>query len=716
MFLWGWNPTGDDAPPLQLILGRDRYPPLPTCKLYDHDIEMAKILPLTRANQFLNSITSFTGVVERFDHPDVTLYYTLTRNAFAHADSHNATLHKPGEHALYITIFDHKERVNTRVYTQRSGVDHFYATESSLPVIDPKQGLLEIKLGDNINNQDDPIISNQDIRSTLITHYQSIMDQLYFAMRRSHRDPTYTIENQWTMAMGHTKSAPQTRSGEGQMTEANTDASTFSLRDFRYLQHGRLEKICQSLCSARGEWIATYTHWGIREMRERFMFQGTRMASHVDEAPTGRAKAEGKRRMLADETETWESPPLVRSDQEDIESQVIDQIRRMELLLVQEMQIWEEHLLDEAVKLIRRRDVLEKARLRKEWKRGFRTRLDTDIRAMEARFDSAELEVKASHNDELTRKWQSTHDHIRKAWQALAEKRTTSSPPTKPSHLERLHTKYQKSARDVEAIIGWSQLTAAQREQLLQQSEVVSGSTIELKEAMFWMDDTHGLTKYKLSQSKWLGLDMRSFTQPLEVYMYALRAMSDLIFVRFDHVDSDDDYRSIAELIRHLPSSVTSIDVPFSHLLPAIAIQRDTPLFVKDSKNPNKIETFLHNNQSLLARTRHIHVFIDPGSPSVRPAQLELRRGSKIAVSFFGPPSGNLILQLTHSSRDTAVTLTLQESHGSTRTFQYPVPSSLTVTNITLSSSPSDHPSIVPNTPNNLIIEVTGTFNPSLVS
>jgi hypothetical protein len=73
MFLWGFNPAFHDAPPLQLLLARDSQPPLPTCKLYDHDITMEKILPLTRANQFLNLITSFTGVVERFDHPDVTI-------------------------------------------------------------------------------------------------------------------------------------------------------------------------------------------------------------------------------------------------------------------------------------------------------------------------------------------------------------------------------------------------------------------------------------------------------------------------------------------------------------------------------------------------------------------------------------------------------------------------------------------------------------------
>jgi hypothetical protein len=215
------------------------------------------------------------------------------------------------------------------------------------------------------------------------------------------------------------------------------------------------------------------------------------------------------------------------------------------------------------------------------------------------------------------------------------------------------------------------------------------------------------LTEYKSSWSKWVELDMRFFTQPLEVYTGALVAMSDVIFVSLYDVYSDDDYARVAQLIRNLPSA-TSICVPHSRRLPAI--QRDTPLFINDINGSNKIETFLHDNQSQLARTRRTHLFIDAGGyyPSVSPARLELWRGSKIAVSFFGPPSGTLVLKLTYSSRNAAVTLSLilKEPCGS-RTFEYPVPSSLTVTTVTLSPGPSDHPPFVPNTRNNLIIEVT---------
>jgi hypothetical protein len=193
-------------------------------------------------------------------------------------------------------------------------------------------------------------------------------------------------------------------------------------------------------------------------------------------------------------------------------------------------------------------------------------------------------------------------------------------------------------------------------------------------------------------------------TETLEVSVRAFEDMSDVICVNFRYVQSDSDYARIAELIRKLPS-VTSIRVPDSHRLHAI--QRDTPLFINDWRHSNKVETFLHVNQSQLERNRRTHVFINTEASiiSIGPTRLELWRGSKIAVSFFGPPSGNLVLKLTHSSQFANVTLVLKESHES-RTFQYAIPSSLIVTTITLFPSPSDQPSFVPNTRNSLIIEV----------
>jgi len=59
-----------------------------------------------------------------------------------------------------------------------------------------------------------------------------------------------------------------------------------------------------------------------------------------------------------------------------------------------------------------------------EWNRGFQTRLDAYVPMMEARIDAAEMEIRVSRSDELTRKWRGMHNDIQKAWQALAEKST----------------------------------------------------------------------------------------------------------------------------------------------------------------------------------------------------------------------------------------------------------------------------------------------------
>jgi hypothetical protein len=64
MILWGLNPKGDDAPPLELVLRLDHDATfLPTCNLDNTHIMAQKILPLTRATQFLNMITSFADLV-----------------------------------------------------------------------------------------------------------------------------------------------------------------------------------------------------------------------------------------------------------------------------------------------------------------------------------------------------------------------------------------------------------------------------------------------------------------------------------------------------------------------------------------------------------------------------------------------------------------------------------------------------------------------------
>jgi hypothetical protein len=102
------------------------------------------------------------------------------------------------------------------------------------------------------------------------------------------------------------------------------------------------------------------------------------------------------------------------SDSGKVETQLAEALWRMELLLVNEMERWEEYLWANVQKFVGRDDVLVKGQVFKEWKAGFRRRLETDMRAIDSRMDAASLQVKVAniHSDELSRKWQSVHDAI----------------------------------------------------------------------------------------------------------------------------------------------------------------------------------------------------------------------------------------------------------------------------------------------------------------
>jgi hypothetical protein len=158
---------------------------------------------------------------------------------------------KPSDRVLYITIFDHKERTNTRVYTYNNMGDLFYSTQSSLPVIDPKLGLLQIKLGDEIDTNGDLIAGDNDILFKLRSHYQSILDQLHSTLINACLDDKYRIENTWTMAMADTTSASQDRR---ERTPGMThDTITSLIRDLQYLQQGRFERLRRLLAGIRGQ-------------------------------------------------------------------------------------------------------------------------------------------------------------------------------------------------------------------------------------------------------------------------------------------------------------------------------------------------------------------------------------------------------------------------------------------------------------------------------
>ena len=706
MYTWGLNPEFDNAPPLELVLQLDEEPPLPTCNMYSDYIEKDNLLPLTRANQFLNAITSFAGLVKRFDHPDLTLYYTFARKRGSIPNDETML----GKRVLYIAVFDHKERT-TRVYTWDDMSNGFYAIEAGIPTIDLEHGIVEAKLGKKIDSKNDPIIGVQGIRSRLEEHYQSIVDP-YSTIRSAAEDHRYRIENRWTMKRADTTSGPQQERGAGTARrkegalaimpgqEAKLhDTDTSSGRDLQYLEQGRIERMLGMFYTLRGKWVENYMAFVIRETRERFVGAKT-MVRRVDgEALANSEQVSGKQRATSG-AQGFASDSLAQEEDresERVEMLLLDEWHSVEKLLVYEVEIWEAQLWDRTKKFVGGYNVLEEERLVREWRANCWKRLDANTRAMDARIDAADTKT----NEKTSEQWQHLHDKTRRFWQFVFKRFVEDETPSlSPSmRQDRLDWFLQKIP---EGLPSWlmASFNATQQQQLQRHSEEMANrlrrELEDMKERLdqgleqcseFWGDAT--LVECRYSKSEMLVLNKSNLKAPLGVYSRELKQNKNFIYIHFE-LDSDGDYRWVADTIRDMPW-VTTIYVPDPERLPDI--QRDTPLFI-NKLGGQEIGPFLYND-SHLARSQGTFIFF-----CFTPT---------IAVSFVGPTSSNLILRLRHRATHPDTTLTVEGT-----SFQLTIPSLLTSDDVTLHHSPSKPGQLFfnPGIRNNLIIQVvtTGTY------
>ena len=555
MYIWSLNPQCDDAPPLEIVLALDHDPPLPTCNKYSKYIEEDKVLPLTRADQFLNSVTPFAGLIDRFEHPDLTLYYALTRQEALVTET-ETTL---GKWVLYIDVFDHKERT-ARVYTRGDTPDGFRAIESSIPAIDLEHGVLQAELGEIIDIEHDPILGVGGIRTRLEDHYQSIMGP-YSTMTEKRK---YCIETRWTMKRVDTTSAAHNERGTGTLgggastvkpSHEATLRDTWE-RDRQYLEQGRVERMLGELYTRRGKWVENYMALVMRETRESFKRRGT--VKRVDWGTGG-----GEEKTVGGGFVVGESDEkVVIEDQEELENLLIEEWRWMEMLLVYEVERWEAQLLERCKHFIGGSP--EQQRLTREWRGNCWQRFDASIRAMDARIEAAKTKANSNEFDVFTL-WKRPHNDIQRAWKAPVERfmdsETSSSSPSMP--LQRLE---ERLARFTKLTCRW---VGRGVEQLNKQcEEMASRFRRELEDVeerlnqgldhcdQFWVDEA--LLKCKHSRSRTLILE-KPLTAPLEVYSRALKQTE---FIRRMHIifsdfDSDDDRRRIAIVVRDLRSLIS---------------------------------------------------------------------------------------------------------------------------------------------------------------
>jgi hypothetical protein len=287
----------------------------------------------------------------------------------------------------------------------------------------------------------------------------------------------------------------------------------------------------------------------------------------------------------------------------------------------------------------------------------------------------------------LNSKLENLHNEIRRAWQSVI-KRLVDTPTHLPSPTPGSRFDEDVQQRIIEGSWGMPSTQRKQHQEMARRlkkelADVEFRTAQGLDRCDHFFDDAQ-LLECRHSRSKSLVLDIHRFQAPLHFYSRALKGNNDVLRIGFICY-SDLEYAWFAETISDLPSSVTSIWVRDPQRLPPI--QRDTPLFIDDD-HAQSLDAFLNDDQSL-ARTRDTHVFMQYGN------------GSTIAVSFFGPPSGNLRLRLKHRTYRPDAALTVIGT-----SFTLVIPESLTIDDINLQTDNSScsQLSFKPNTRKHLIL------------
>ena len=708
--IWAWNPTGQDASPLEITLELDKHKPLPTCNKYNEEILQYKVLPLTRARDFLKIITSFAGLIEPFTNPDFSLYYTLTRKRSSKKsvptdieDNHgnepeNAEKLKLGERTLFITVFDHKERT-TRVYTQDNEIDTFYSTKSDAPIVDVGRFILEVEIGVEIDPRGDPVCSNNINLDSLRKHHQSILEHIqYQVYRLEAADVTksYTIETSWTVGAEDTISTLQRLREEengdvwktvvenGKEKERNDSEESLPICD--YFTHPSIERERRLLDEKRIKWIPRRMEMITNQMKERFPNFMTPLEQRLLKAHERVEYRVNKR--------TVEKKPATELPEKGIEELLFIERYLMELLLVYEVKEWEQlfwNKLKAFLDQIGNDRVEVKERLTREWRANCWKRLKFQIHAAQSRLSRVAF-------GKLNRKYASDQG-LRQRWASSVSQLFEGVEKPNSISLSELRKEIETKLND------GIQLEPLNEEIRLRMEQEIEDTEFRLKRGsdlgrfdQFWDDDA--LLKCRYSQSKWLHL---SPSAPLEIYSHTLRGNKNITHIIFSlaSVHSDSDLNRFQEWA----TSVTSISFGPLQTLPAI---RRDPLFVKSIHND--LITFAKEIRPKLDPFS-TYIFTDAEGSDISPSD-KFVNNARVLISFVAPASDqSLILRLKHSGKEDGP---LEVTLGSTSIQLNPSSKSLvTIDDMTLyptsSPSESDRLSFEPGVRNDIVIQFRGT-------
>jgi hypothetical protein len=635
MILWGLNPEYDNAPPLELNVKLDAHAPLPTCVSSAEVIEREKTLPLVRASEFLKQMTSYGGLLKRFNDPNLTLYYTLTRldPATSSSDVRPST-----ERVLYITIFDHTERT-TRVYSPGHCDSYFSSAE---PVtIDLEHGLVKTNIGSPIQIEGDPIAKNNPLRFVLAKHYQSILNQLDSRTREDERD---ILTNPWTLKVAETSSQRQGLS-EGMKDLGSGQSFFYQQRDRRYLEIGALVREIRDFLAKRGRWVADYMSW-VRET----------LAEDL---------------QVAEETRTIVNvkPDEVR----EVEKLLIEEQKEMEEMLIDEFAIWEGRLQGSCERLFDElchegginagaREELQRRLREHSWERVAGARGDMEKRMADGESRSSqrvrEAGIKASDEQHLKQARKMLAYELEKAWQTLfdtvngANELLISSPPSTRLDERLRHYRWEHNFWGTDEAVRERMQKRRQRAKDRLWNEV-NEVEARLKRGLERCRDfrtSPKIVECAHSDTKWLSIQQ---TSHMNSVVDALQRNKAVI-----HVDCNKLNNLTNDHFLAMARNVTSLCIYQPYQIPDDVQLPPNILSISGYVTMSQEhEDALDRNRSQLGN----RTTIEFARVVVEARNLLLHDASHFAIRFLAPPAGPLTLRLVYRARHPDVHLTAEE-------------------------------------------------------